>query len=475
MAKIRCPLQEAAVISQNEPCCIHGERLLTYFEMEQWVQSTAEALKEEDIGEGTRVGMIMHSSPRYIILLLALARVKAVACLINTRNPPALIREQLDSINCTRIFAPVREVSETFESFWVKHPDDFLVMRDMKPRIQPDKLALDAPATILFTSGSTGKSKAVLHTIGNHYYSAYGANLNMRLRSGSRWLLSLPLYHVGGLGAVYRCLLAGAAIVIEEKKAPLEESLLKHSITHLSLVPIQLKRMLEGSLQPEAKENLKGILLGGAPLPESLIIQALRQKFPVYATYGLSEMTSQVTTCPPFATPIQKTSAGRVLKYRTLAIQENGEILVRGKTLFAGYVEGDQLVQPCDEEGWFHTGDLGRIDQDEYLHVEGRIDNLFISGGENVQPETIEKALASIDGVEEAVVVPIEDQEFGQRPLAFLRTQDEILPERNRLTLQLEKVLPRYQIPVEYRPWPADLLKGLKIDRRAFVELVNRP
>ena len=471
MADIRCPLQEASVISQNEPCIIQGERVLTYGEMEQWVYSATQALTEAGIQTGDRVGLIMHNSPQYIILLLALARVGAVACLMNTRNPPTLLRNQLDSIECTQVLAPVREVSETFSSIQIQHPDDLLIMRDFKPEPQPYRLDLDAPATILFTSGSSGDAKAVLHTVGNHYYSAYGANLNLHLRSGSRWLLSLPLYHVGGLGIVYRCLLAGATVVMQEAKMPLEDSMLKYGITHLSVVPTQLKRILVGSLQPEAKEKLQAILLGGAPLPEALIAQALRQKFPVYATYGLSEMTSQVTTCSPSATASQKTSSGQVLKFRELAVQDDGEVLVRGKTLFAGYVNGNQLEQPFDADGWYHTGDLGKLDADNFLRVIGRKDNMFISGGENIQPETIEQALLTINGIAKAVVVPIEDQEFGQRPLAFLDTPTNALPDEDQLREQLEKILPRYQIPVAYRLWPTQFANEFKVNRRAFLEL----
>jgi O-succinylbenzoic acid--CoA ligase len=138
-------------------------------------------------------------------------------------------------------------------------------------------------------------------------------------------------------------------------------------------------------------------------------------------TYGLTEMASQVTTTSPAATLQELYTAGRVLPHREVSISESGRILVQGETLFAGYVGGEGVDRPLDAGGWFHTGDLGELDEAGYLSVRGRVDNMFVSGGENVQPEEVEEALCRLEGVEEAVVVPVEDEEFGARPVAFVR------------------------------------------------------
>ena len=151
---------------------------------------------------------------------------------------------------------------------------------------------------------------------------------------------------------------------------------------------------------------------------------------------------------------------------------EDGESLVRGDTLFAGYVEGDGVKRPLDDGGWFHTGDLGEIDESGYLRVTGRRDNQFISGGENVQPEEIEAALLRIEGVEQAVVVPVADEEFGERPVAFVRARGG--GQARDLTEALTLVLPRFKIPMAFRDWPEPQgLEGMKVDRRAFRKLVR--
>jgi o-succinylbenzoate---CoA ligase len=152
------------------------------------------------------------------------------------------------------------------------------------------------------------------------------------------------------------------------------------------------------------------------------------------------------------------------LPEREVSISEEGEILVRGATLFAGYVEGGKLDLPLDTEEWFHTGDLGELDENGCLRVLGRKDNLFVSGGENIQPEEIEEALSALPGVEAAVVVPVDDTEYGQRPVAFVRMEDGSTVD---LALELEKVLPRFKIPVAFYAWPEES-DGMKVNRASF-------
>ena len=160
------------------------------------------------------------------------------------------------------------------------------------------------------------------------------------------------------------------------------------------------------------------------------------------------------------------------MAYREVTVSEDDEILVRGETLFAGYIEGEAVDRPLDADGWFCTGDLGELDASGYLRVRGRTDNLFVSGGENVQPEEVEEALCRLEGVEDAVVVPIPDAEFGFRPVAFVRTAGgDMEPEL--LSRGLERTLPRFKIPVAFYGWPEEA-GCMKIDRPFFREHARR-
>lgn len=220
---------------------------------------------------------------------------------------------------------------------------------------------------------------------------------------------------------------------------------------------------------------MKGLLLGGGPLPCSLISKALQAGVPLFTTYGLTEMASQVTTSSPGADQDELGTAGTVLAHRELACSPEGEILVRGKTLFRGYVEGADCVPAVDQDGWFATGDCGEIDEEGRLWVTGRRDAMFISGGENVHPETIEKALCEVEEVAEAVVVSVADAEFGRRPVAFVRMADGADPPATKLAALLEKHLPRFMIPDRFYSWPSDIVSpGMKPDRTAFGRLAAR-
>jgi o-succinylbenzoate---CoA ligase len=278
----------------------------------------------------------------------------------------------------------------------------------------------------------------------------------------------LPLYHVGGLSILFRCMLAGATVALPRPGATLGESITGLDATHVSLVSTQLLRLLR---EGDDLGGLEAVLMGGGPVSTHLVDEAVARGLPMHTSYGLTEMASQVTTTPPGASLEELLTAGRVLPSRKVSVSEEGEILVRGETLFAGYVEGDELDRPQDADGWFHTRDLGDLDENGYLRIRGRMDNLFISGGENVQPEEIEEALCRLEGIDDAVVVPVPDEEFGARPVAFARMDHGGLED---LARRLEPVLPRFKIPISFHPWPEESRRGMKADRVALRELARR-
>ncbi|UCG61146.1 MAG: AMP-binding protein, partial [Candidatus Zixiibacteriota bacterium] len=205
------------------------------------------------------------------------------------------------------------------------------------------------------------------------------------------------------------------------------------------------------------------------------IEEANKIGLPLFTTYGLTEMASQVTTTAPQDDRERLYTSGRVLKHREIRISNDREILVKGKTLFTGYVTQTGIETPFDGAGWFATGDLGRVDADGYLVVTGRKDNMFVSGGENIYPEEIEEAIRQLAGVDDVIVVPVDDEKFGQRPVAFVK----YVPGKERspeiLLKELGKHLPKFKIPTSIHTWPADVPQaGIKSSRAYFQSLLNR-
>lgn len=266
-----------------------------------------------------------------------------------------------------------------FFSAW--RQNSFIFPTNPKSPTQPPKVIGPPHSLLLYTSGSTASPKIAVLSLANLIANAESAIPTLDLKPKDQWRLTLPLYHVGGIGIVMRCILARATIVLDDSP----------NITHLSYVPTHLYRATP------VYKNLKCLLLGGAP------ITSYPQHLPVYTTYGLTEMASMVTL------------NGNVLPGREVKL-ENGEIFVRGPCLFQGYL-GEKPVSD-----WFATKDLGRWVNGR-LEIVGRKDWMFISGGENIQPEEIEGHLIAMPGVLEAVVLGVEDAEFGKRPVAVVRAE----------------------------------------------------
>jgi O-succinylbenzoic acid--CoA ligase len=172
------------------------------------------------------------------------------------------------------------------------------------------------------------------------------------------------------------------------------------------------------------------------------------------------------------------TSSGRPLAYRQIKVAD-GEILVRGECLFQGYLTGTGVERTIGINEWFGTRDLGSIDPEGYLTVVGRKDNMFLSGGENIQPEEIEEALMNIGRIYDAVVVPMTDEEYGERPVAFVQVHPDTELDEEAIQRSLREILPGFKVPSRILPFPSTETKaGIKFSRkelRAFaVQLLGK-
>ncbi|MBR9874056.1 MAG: o-succinylbenzoate--CoA ligase [Vibrionaceae bacterium] len=313
----------------------------------------------------------------------------------------------------------------------------------------------DNAASIVFTSGSTGVPKAVVHTHRQHYASAQGLLSEFKFTQQDTWLLSLPLYHVSGLAIVYRWLFAGATLKVGGGQ--LTEDIL--GVSHASLVPTQLKRLLDDKVEL----SLSHVLLGGSHVDHELAQRAAGQGIETWLGYGMTEAASTV-----MAKQIDKNSnAGHVLNNRDIKLVDS-RIFIGGQTLASGYFFQGNITPLVDESGWFDSKDLGEWQGNE-LKIIGRADNQFISGGENVHCEEIEAVLNQIESVAQSIVVPVEDTEFGQRPVAVIQTDELMSSEYYEHFLQAK--LEKFKWPIAYYSMPKTLLEGgIKISRKAVKE-----
>ena len=219
----------------------------------------------------------------------------------------------------------------------------------------------------------------------------------------------------------------------------------------MSLVQTQLHRLLQIPRWQALTGRLRAALVGGSALSTSLLRQARDQGLPVCASYGCTEMASQVATTHP-GDPDETFTAAPVLPHRKAAVAADGEILLGGRTLCLGYLDQERVRPAAGDGGWFASGDLGRLD-DGKLSVTGRRDARFISGGENIQPEEVEQALLEHPAILAAVCVAVPDPEFGSRPAAFLAVEPGPLPPPD-IEAHLDTRLARFKHPAHYFALP---------------------
>ncbi len=338
-----------------------------------------------------------------------------------------------------------------------------------------------APLAILFTSGTTGSPKGAVLPRRAFVASAWASRA--RLASScdpasdehvDRWLLSLTPAHIGGLSIIVRMLVTRGTVVLartpEFDPRTFPALVDELSVTHVSLVPTMLSRLLDVGFH--TPRTLRAVVLGGAAVPPALVARAHAAGVPVRTTYGMTEGCSQIATQARHDEP----GCGRPLDGVEVRVRD-GVLEVRGPTLFSGYL-GQR--EPFDEQGWFRTGDLGRVDEQGFVYVEGRRHDLIISGGENVYPAEVEARLNEHPLVEEAAVFGVYDETWGQRVVAacvLARPRSGVVdegdvPEEERLRqvdAALAASLSRFKLPKEY--WVVAALPRTSLDKVARARL----
>jgi O-succinylbenzoic acid--CoA ligase len=366
---------------------------LTYAELEREATSAARRLAARGARRGAIVALRLDPGLEYVVLLHALMKLGSVAYPVNTRVTEAEIEAALARAEPALTVGAGSELTLTEADLPLLGEHD-----------------LDAVCCRILTSGTSAGPRPIELTYGNHLWSAVGSAFNLGVEPTDRWLCCLPLFHVGGLSIVMRSVIYGTAVVVHDgfDVDQFAASLEGDGVTLVSLVTTQLVRLLEAGVD---LLPLRAVLVGGGPVPEEVIEEALGRGFPVVQTYGLTEAASQVTTLTPADARRKLGSSGRSLLTTHLRIGADGEILVQGPTVAPGC---------ADEAGWLHTGDLGRIDEDGFLYVTDRLGDVIVTGGENVVPAEIEEVLLRHPAVADAAAVGRADSEWQEAVTAVV-------------------------------------------------------
>ena len=448
----------------------------SYGKLQENVGRLASGLRSRGVVRGDRAAILMSPSAQQVAVVLALARVSAIAVPLNHRLSPRELRSQLrDSspsivIHDEEFGAEAAEAGGIQARRWVDASD----LGDREP-MAGDLLDLSAPQAIVYTSGSSGAPKGVVLTVSNLMWNAVSVGLRVGASPVDRWLLCLPLFHVGGYSIIFRSLLYGSAIVLHPKFDAKRVSLSmdNDAITLASFVPTMLTEFLSARGGKPLNPRVRAIFVGGGPPAPGLVAAARERRLPILMTYGMTETCSQVALSsnwsssegpaylPILPNQIAVTRRGTHGRLEPAEADEVGEVAVRGPTIFSGYWRKPAASRERFKDGWFLTGDLGLLQagagKPRGVVILGRKDETIVSGGEKVYPAEVEAALRSHPSVKEAVVIGIDDPKWGQRVVAVIETRAAASrpPSAAKLSEFLGERLGRYKIPKQYHFWPS--------------------
>ncbi|MDN3682260.1 o-succinylbenzoate--CoA ligase [Vibrio tapetis subsp. quintayensis] len=451
-------LQHWSVFQPNKIAVKTQSSNLTWSELNIRVGNIASQLQTEGVNHNDVVAAVGKNCPDLLLLYLACLEIGAVMSPISPAPwaelegkfktlAPKYVWWQKQAERACKL--PRFSWTESSLTRLSKAPCELPQHLSSKPQVSNQLVSL------IFTSGSSGKPKAVAHTASQHIASAKGLLSEFQFEQTDSWLLSLPMYHVSGLAIVWRWLVVGAGLVIPGDKG-LSYDLTQ--VTHASLVAVQLQRVLEDN----HTLMLKRVLLGGSHIPESLCQSARERGVDTWLGYGMTEAASTVTA----KRTDELANAGSVLPNRQLKLV--GErIYIAGETLASGYYQNGIVTPLIRHDGWFDTKDLGQWQPNEQLKIIGRADNQFVSGGENIHCEEIEAVLNTHPQIQQSYIVPLVDTEFGHRPVAVLIAS--ILLDKTNYDAFLAPKLTKFKWPIGYHLMPPELLgNGIKVSRQSI-------
>lgn len=447
-------LSQRASLTPNRAALFFEGSVWTFEELKNMSLLYAKRLTGLGIMRGQCVAIQMNNSAEMVFIIHGLMLIGTQTLLLNGRLTDHEREWQLQDADAAFLITDRETESETsiiaLNTLRETEPQPFPIIKEMN---------LNETATIMYTSGTTGKAKAVRQTYGNHLSSAFGSMLNLGLRENDKWLCAMPLFHISGLSILLRSVIYGSAVVLHRHFDPklANQEILTEGVTIMSIVSTMLSRMLDDLNEAEYPASFYGMLLGGGPAPMPLLERTAEKNIRVFQTYGMTETSSQIATLAPEDALRKLGSAGKPLFPCEISIwkdgreadpHEPGEIRVKGPNVTPGYLH--DRGKESFAGGWFHTGDLGYLDEEGYLYMLDRRSDLIISGGENVYPAEVESVLSAHPVVKEAGVIGLNDDVWGAVPGAALVLQEGAVFNKEEILQFCTERLAKYKIPKRF-------------------------
>ncbi|MBT2304917.1 AMP-binding protein [Variovorax paradoxus] len=446
-----------------------GTRRHTHAQLMKGVALHAAALAKRGIGRGDRVALLAPNSDALVRAILACWWLGAVACPLNIRwSTPELAHALQDSE------AALLLVDEALAALAPSSGPALVrlsALEEEGARLEPPadtRTGGDALAAILYTGGTTGRSKGVMLSHANFWTASIARAAELNNAPDSVSLLVAPLFHVAGLGRLVGQLIAGGHCVTmaQFRPAAVIEAIAEHRIGDIIVVPSMLQSLLDDpAFTPERVQSLARIAFGAAPMPPDLLDRALAAwpDAEFFQAYGLTETAGAVCINLPanhrpearalgLLNSVGRAGLGAEIivadeSGRELPRGEVGEVLARGPMVMQGYWRNPEATASALREGWLHTGDAGRMLSDGHLFIVDRLKDMIISGGENVYCAEVEAALRSHPRVAQAAVIGVPDARWGEAVHAVVVMVDEAAATADELRAWCRERLAGYKCP----------------------------
>ena len=443
---------------------------LTYKQLDEKSRKVGSYLLNHfQLKKGDRIAVVAAHSPEYLMLFIAAQRLGLILVPLNFRATEYELMHYIKDVNPTLILAEPKQFNVLNTVFKKRNTpsliqfDSFFTEAD-KLELDPENInfsiEVDQPIFIFYTSGTTGKPKGVIYTNRMMFWNSLNTSMQLELTSLDHTLNVLPPFHTSGWNVLLLPMLhRGARVDFLKRFKPKKvlNYLESEPISLFLAVPTMLRMMAKNKAFSDFTPNkLKYIVVGGEPLSIPLIDAWAEKGILLSQGYGLTEAGPCITSLHYHDAIWKKGSIGKPNFYvdikivnsenEEVAIHEAGEICLKGNIVTPGYWNNSGYSLNKIREEWLYTGDMAKFDEDGFMYVLGRKNQLYISGGENIHPSEIEHILYKYDLVREAAVVGIENENWGEIGVAFIVLKNENLDVTDILN-HLKKYLAAYKVP----------------------------
>ena len=477
-------LERRALLDRDTPGLVAGSQRLSFGQLQGWAEAVADAFAAAGVDKGDRVAVLSRNSAEGVALYYGAARRGVVLCNLNIRltaseltdilsdAEPALLLAHPDFAGLARTLAARVGIGGVWRFDEAPMPPVPQLPAPERPGSGRAVTAAGAvcgqapvaaadPLLLVYTSGTTGRPKGAVMSHAGMYWAAATMACTLDYRYRDAGLIAAPMFHVGGMSFVTCFVHTGATAILPPAWDPdaVLALIAEEGVNHFFAVTAMLRGLLAAPDFADANlSSLRWVLAGGAPVPVEPIRAFGRRGVPVLQTFGATETAGPATVVDLAHAEAKAGSAGlpffhtdlRIVDRagRTLPAGAAGEIQLRAPHLFAGYWRNPAATAAAFAGDWYRTGDVGRLDSEGYLWIEGRSRDVIVSGGENVYPAEVEAVLESHPAVAEAAVVGRPDAKWGEVPIAVIvAAAGAGAPDRAELARFCAGRLARYKIP----------------------------